>query len=470
MDYDITLVNPYSIEQEKRAHSELDVYPPVGILYLASFLLSRGVRVKVIDGTFQTFDALCDAVKNHSSPVVGVTANLITAKRALRLVKFASDLGLDVIAGGPDPALRPQAYLDTGASAVFLGEGEEALLEYLQRRAAGEGAESKDTKDIAGIQYANGPPARPGVFIEDLDQLPAPDFSLIDIEAYLRFGRENGNVSSLPILSARGCPFKCTWCAKPIFGSNYRMRGSDSFVDEFEKTVTTFRPDQIRILDDVFTLNKKRTVAICREIIRRKIKVQFECLARIDSLDRERLTLLKEAGCVRIWCGIESGSQFILDKMKKGIRVEQSREIAHMIHECGIELASYIMLGYPGETAKHVLETISLLDEIRPDKLSVSIAYPLPGTEFYEDVRDRITTAGPWNYTNEYPIAYKREYVDIYYKLARLLLYQHWKRRKRREDGRLFSKGLSYLAEKSLDSGFALVCRISRWRMPQETT
>jgi len=466
MDYDITLVNPYSIEQEKRASSELDVYPPLGILYLASFLTSRGLLVKVIDGTFQTFDAILDDVKKTSSPVVGVTANLITAKRAIRLVKFAADLGRDVVAGGPDPALRPRAYLDAGADAVFISEGEEALLEYLQKRS---GSKGPDTRNVAGIQFLDGPPAQPRSFIKDLEQLPIPEFGFVDIEAYLKFGSEHRGVSSLPILSARGCPFKCTWCAKPIFGSSYRMRSSDSFVDELEKIATTYRPDQIRILDDVFTLNKERTEEIARKIIRRKIKVQFECLARIDCLDADRLALLREAGCVRIWCGIESGSQFVLDRMKKGIRVEQSREIARLIHENGIELASYIMLGYPGETARHVLETISLIDEIRPDKLSVSIAYPLPGTEFYEDVHDRITTAGPWSYTNEYPIAYKREYVDIYYKLARKLLYQHWRRRLNRENNPWFRKGLSFLSEKSLDSGFSLVCRISKWRMPQET-
>jgi radical SAM superfamily enzyme YgiQ (UPF0313 family) len=442
------------------------VYPPLGLLYLASFLTSRGFRVKVIDGTFQDFETILETLPSYSSSIIGVTANLITANRALQLVRYASDHGMSVIAGGPDPALRPDVYFEAGADAVFPGEGEEALLDYIRQKSQSSGT---DPQSIPGVRLSAHRNTEPRPFIDDIDQLPFPDLTLIDIPAYLEFGRKYRNRSSLSILSARGCPFKCTWCAKPIFGNSYRMRSSDSFVEELESIVSTYKPDRIRILDDVFTLNRKRTVLIVQEIIRRKIPVEFECLARIDCLDEELLTLLKKAGCVRIWCGIESGSQFILDRMKKGVKVEQSRQVAHMIHDAGIELACYVMLGYPGERAEHVAETISLLDDIRPDRLSVSIAYPLPGTEFYDDVRDRIATAAPWSYTNEYPIAYKREYIDIYYKLARSLLYQHWRRRNSSARGRWLGKGLSFLAEKSLDTGFALVCRISRWKMPQET-
>ncbi len=467
MTADILLVNPYSVEQEKRSYAELDVYPPLGILTLASTLEEKGVRARVIDATFDDFERVRKAVRDDPAPVVGVTANLITADRALTLVKDTVARGKRAIAGGPDPVLRPEAYFEAGADAVVTGEGEEALADYLGTPAESPGPASPV---IPGVFFADGRPSPQRPFIRDLDRLPVPDLERVDIEAYLDFGRTHRGCSSLSIMSARGCPFQCSWCAKPVFGSTYRTRSARGFTDELEELVNRYRPDQVRILDDVFTLDRNRTAAICGEIIRRDMPVRFECLSRVDCLDRELLGLVARAGCTRIWCGIESGSQAVLDTMLKGIKVQQSRDTARLIHEAGIELACFVMLGYPGETAADIRETVSLLDEIRPDKISVSIAHPLPGTHFYEEVRDRIETPSPWKYTNEYPTAYRREYIDIYYKLARWLVYRHWRRTGGGGDASWVRRAVSFAGEQCLRSGLELSRRISRWRMPQETT
>ncbi len=425
---DILLVNPYSVEQEKASPSSMDVFPPLGILYLASYLKTNGYRVSTLDGAFLTLSDIKGRLKEAKTGIIGISANLITRARSLELIKRSAASGRIVIAGGPDPSIAPEPYFNAGARFVVKGEGEETLLQILQAFESG-GIDS--CRGIPGLLLSNGGAGE--VFEErelmrGIENLPFPDFSLVDVERYMEFNARYRGYSILPILSARGCPYKCSWCAKPIFGDSYRLRGTEEFIDEMSLLQSQYQPDYFRILDDVFTTNKDYIAELARKIDQRGLHVKFECLTRTDCLDSEVVRNLKKMGCTRVWCGIESGSQRILDAMNKGTSVEQSRQAARLIHDQEIQLACFVMIGYPGETRREVLMTAELVERIEPDKLSVSIAYPLPGTAFYNEVKGRITDGEAWRYTNEYRISYRRKYPEIYYRYARKLLLLNWKR------------------------------------------
>lgn len=424
---DIVFVNPYFLGQEKTAWRDLDVYPPMGIMYLASTLKQAGFKVRVIDGTFTSLERVFDAIQTCSTRFIGISANIITRNRAIAVLEYACDLGIPVLVGGPDPSTVPELYLESGAEAVFMGEGETAIIDYLTPRLS-QGQPILSSIDGVRTKADSGPDTRQPL-IADLSTLPKPDYSIIDIDQYLTFSRRHKGFSMMPVLSARGCPFPCSWCAKPVFGANYRAREPVEFVDEIDSIVTLHAPDRFRILDDVFTLDRERTLAICTEIQRRKLSVQFECLSRIDCLDPGMLQALKAAGCYRIWCGVESGSEKVLKAMHKNVTQKQIREAARMVHAVDIELACFLLTGYPGESWDDVVATLQLIDDIQPDDVSVSIAYPIPGTAFYEQVEHLVERDVGWKHSSQYCPVYKRQYPDLYYKLVRNLILRKWDRK-----------------------------------------
>ncbi len=423
---DIVLVSPYAVAQETRAPKDADdIYPQLGLLCLSAYLKRHKKTVQILDGTFGS-QSQPEILKTQSPALVGITANLITRTRALQTIRVAAQAGSTVIAGGPDPVLAPEQYLAAGAAAVVKGEGEQSLLElieYFQRHSTLQGV------CLPGVITASCPNPSEREFIRVLDELPLPDYEAVDIRSYLAYGKKHKGYSILPVMSARGCPHHCTWCSKPVFGNSFRPRSAGHFVDELEKLMCDYAPDRVRVLDDVFPMNKTRIEQMAIEMEKRHLRIPFECLARTDSLDVERLRALKRMGCYRIWCGVESGSQKVLNAMRKGTQVEQARRAARLIHEADIELACFVMVGYPGETPKDVLATLKLIDEIRPERISVSVATPLRGTEFYEQVKHRIKNDAAWQRTSDYKIDYIREYPPMYYRFARQLVLKYWQYR-----------------------------------------
>jgi len=432
---DIMLVNPLFLHEDPTEHRLMTPYFPLGLLYLAATARQAGYAVSIFDAMFRTgSEDFVAALERERPKVVGISVLATVRASALRLAEAAHHYGAIVIVGGADPTGRPESYVlheangERPVDLAVIGEGEATLLEVLPILLGGDrGA----LREVAGLAYVNeaGEAVRtpPRAHCRQLDTLPLPARDLIDIEAYRRAWVGRHGYFSLSIIASRGCPYGCKWCQKSVFGRSFRPRSPKSVADEMALLKAQYHPDQLRVVDDVTGIDRRWVRAWRDAILAREAAIPFECLSRVDLLDEEMVRLLKEAGCVRIALGAESGSQKVLDAMNKGTKVEQIRQAAELCRRYGIETYFYIMLGYPGEEWADIRTTVRLLRDTRPTQFSSTIAYPLPGTEFYEEIRHRLLDAPDWDYTAENRLLFQRDYSTRFYRWVQRWLYQEWR-------------------------------------------
>jgi radical SAM superfamily enzyme YgiQ (UPF0313 family) len=222
------------------------------------------------------------------------------------------------------------------------------------------------------------------------DAHPWPDRGAVDLTPYFESWRRAHGETSLNLVTARGCPYSCSWCSRQVFGKSHRQRSPGNVVDEMLALKSAYRPDKLWISDDVLTMKRRWVLDFVAEVKRRDAAIPFEGVTRVNLLDEELIDALRSIGCFRLWYGAESGVQRIVDRMQKGYRVEQIVRATRMAQAAGIAVGYFIMLGYPTETRDDVLGTIAFLDEARPDLFGVSVAFPLEGTRFYEEVQDEL--------------------------------------------------------------------------------
>jgi anaerobic magnesium-protoporphyrin IX monomethyl ester cyclase len=236
----------------------------------------------------------------------------------------------------------------------------------------------------------------------------------------------------MSLMASRGCPFDCAWCQKIVFGRSYRPRAPERVADEMRTIKECYRPDQLRIVDDVLGIDRRWVRSWRDAVLERNAVIPFECLSRVDLLDAELVGLLQEVGCKRVALGTESGSQRVLDAMCKGTTVEQIRRAAEICREAGIETYFYMMVGYPGEEWVDLQRSVRLLRETRPDAFSTTIAYPLPGTAFYEQVQHRLPAGqgawADWDYTAENKLLYQTGRYDTrFYRRVIRWFHSEWR-------------------------------------------
>lgn len=394
---DLLLSHGFFLALDPSEQRVMRPYPPLGLLYLSSHLKARGVDVGVFDSTFATPRAFEHHLASVRPRAVGLYANLLTRSRVLDLIQLAKEHGAFVILGGPDPSNYPEEYLAHGADVVVIGEGELTLDDLLGRVL--ESGSTRDFGNVAGIVYLEGEtvmrtPARS--LIDDLDGQPFPDREAIDIPAYVNVWRQHHGQGSVSLITARGCPYECTWCSHSVFGYTHRRRSPANVADELALVVDRYRPDIVWYADDVFTIHQHWLTRYRTELERRSLRVPFETITREDRLNVNIVETLAAMGCFRIWIGSESGSQRVLDSMRRRTNVERVRAVVHLLQQHGIQAGLFIMLGYDGEELTDLEATVEHLKRTGADQVLTTVAYPIKGTPFYQKVEKRLVATKAW--------------------------------------------------------------------------
>lgn len=416
---DILLTHGYFLIEDPAEKRIMKPYPPLGIMYLSSYLKSKGFAVQIFDSTFRSKKDFYEFVDARRPPVVGIYCNLMTKLNVLEMIRYCRSKGSMVIVGGPEPRYYASEFVEHGVDVVVHGEGEltlEELLPHLQARGP------TSMRHIPGITYreSDGSIIETGErpMIKDLDTLPSPDRDAVDIEEYIKVWRTHHGMGSVSLICARGCPYSCRWCSRAVFGESHRRRSANSVVDEIEFLLGRYNPDMLWFADDVFTIHHKWFFDFYTEMKRRGLRIPFECISRADRLNEEVLRCMADLGCFRVWYGSESGSQRILDAMERGVKVEQIRNVTKLARIFGIRSGLFVMLGYPGEEITDIEETIEHLKVTGADEFLTTLAYPIRGTPFYEDVESRIVERAPWHRRTERMLSVKDRYSDAFYWFA----------------------------------------------------
>jgi radical SAM superfamily enzyme YgiQ (UPF0313 family) len=362
-------------------------FAPLGPLYVAAALEAAGHEVRFFDATFERdLSGFPRALEDWRPQIAGIYSTFLSKPGALRMGDAARRRGVFAVAGGPEPCVHPEQYLDGHFDAVVAGEGEATAVELA---AALEGRAGLD-RTPGLILPKGGRAVATGrrELARDLDSLHFPLRRLIDMERYRRAWRARHGFFALNIMASRGCPFGCEFCSRPVFGRSHRTRSVDNVMAEIDQVVQKHRPERVRFSDDILPLDRRWTRSLCAAIQRSGLDVGFECLARTDLMDRELLNEMGRAGFRRLYYGVESGSQRVLDAMGKGTRVGDIRRIARLTREAGMEQHWFIMLGYPGESQSDVEKTLALMAEAEPDEFSTTVASPIKGTALYARTRE----------------------------------------------------------------------------------
>ncbi len=458
---DLLLSHGYFLGEDAAERRVMKPYPPLGLLYVAAHLRARGFSVGVFDSTFRSPGEFGAALARERPCVVGLYCNLMTKAFVLRLIALCRAHGALVVLGGPEPPHEAEVWLEHGADAVAVGEGEATLHELLPLALKAPGA--RDWGGVAGLVYRDerGLLRRTGprALIQDLDAQPWPARDLIDVRLYLDAWRARHGHGSLSLLTARGCPYTCRWCSRSVFGESHRRRSPAGVADELAHLREAHAPDQVWYVDDVFTIHKGWTLRYAAELKRRGLRLPFECISRAERIDDDVADALRDMGCRRLWIGSESGSQRILDAMDRRVTVEQVQHATRLLKRRGIEVGMFIMLGYEGEEQQDLEATLAHLKASAPDVFLSTVAYPIKGTPYHEQLAPRLHAPGAWERRSDRDLVVRGRRTPLYYRFARAWMHAEVARDRHRQKGRLLRAARSAAVAGASRLGMALTER-----------
>ena len=422
---DLLLTHAYFLVDDPHEQELCRPFAPLGIQYLVAWLRRAGFpAVDWFDCTFRDGPQdLFRHVADADPRVVGLYGHTVTRPVARGIVARLREEGRRVVAGGPDPAQYIDEYLDMGVEVLVLGEGEQTLTELMEHLSGNGWRWRWETLDrIPGLAFRD-PTGRlvqtpPRALIRPLERIPWPHRDRRDLAAYLETWRVRHGETALSMITSRGCPFHCSWCSKQVYGDSYRRRDVDDVIDEMAWLKETFAPDQIWFADDLFTINRRWVHRFCQRVVQRGLQTPFYLIGRPGSLDPAMCDALRRAGCYRMYLSAESGAQHVLDAMHKDGSVEQIDHGARLLRAHGIQVGVFVMLGYPGETAADVSATMAMLHRVQPEVTLLSVAHPMKGTAFYDQVSDRIERPPGWERANGGRLAFRMDLPRRYYEYA----------------------------------------------------
>ncbi len=402
-------------------------YAPLGTLYAAALMRENGYNVSLFDPMFvnDPDDVIASIEKTKPDFFVVyddgfnyLTKMCLTNMReaAYRMIKLAKERGCIVIVSSSDSTDHYDSYLDVGADFILIGEAEATLLELCNAIKNNE----RDFSAIDGLAFKNNgeiTKTKRRSVLRELDNLPFPAWDIIDIEPYRNLWLKSVGYFSMNMGTTRGCPFKCNWCAKPIYGNRYNSRSPQNVVKELLLLKQQYHFDHIWFCDDIFGLKPGWVNEFADLVQKEELNFRFKIQSRVDLLLQEdNIKALARAGCDNVWMGAESGSQKVLDAMDKGITIDQIAEATRLLKKNSIKPSFFIQFGYPGETKEDIDKTMAMINSLLPYSIGISVSYPLPGTVFYERVKNELNKKANWTDSDELKLMFKNTYQPAFYK------------------------------------------------------
>lgn len=422
----ILLGQSYFLRFDPKLYAAMRPYPPLGTLYAAGFLRAQGHAVAVFDAMLAASEQEWAHALDRERPRFAVLYEdsfnylskmcLLRMRRAaFEMIRLARERGCTVIVSSSDATDHLDEYLSHGADYALMGEGELTLHELISALAQGAPVQS-----IRGLGYRDATGTRrtpPRDVVRDLDRLPFPAWDLVDVERYRRLWKRRHGYFSMNIVTTRGCPYQCNWCAKPIYGRRYNSRSPENVVAEMRLLQETYRPDHLEFADDIFGLKPGWIERFADCVIEQGVRIPYKCLLRADLVGDTLVAALARSGCGMVWMGAESGSQKILDAMEKGTRVAQIYAAAERLHRAGIRVGFFLQYGYRGEDRSDIAQTLQMVRDCQPDDIGISVSYPLPGTKFYERVKAELGAKQNWVDSDDLALLYRGAYSPEFYRV-----------------------------------------------------
>ena len=434
----ILVCHSYYLRLDHKQVLRAKPYPPLATLQVVAMLRKAGHRVSFFDAMLadgiDKYDCLLQAERPQLVLFYEDNFNFLSKmclgamrRAACTMMASARRAGARVIAAGPDVTDAPEPYLNAGADLALIGEGLSSLFEVLPRLDASPDADNAElVRGMGGIVRLSGGKAltqsgpRTMPIAADVGMAA---WDLVDMDRYRAMWVKAHGYFSLNLAASRGCPFRCAWCAKPIWGNQYLQRDAAEVAGEMGHLKRSFNPDHIWFADDIFGFRVDWVAEFASSVRAADAQIPFTIQTRADLISERMAEALRDAGCREAWIGAESGSQRVLDAMNKGTTVGEIRIARDRLKAVGVRVGFFIQLGYMDEQLTDILATRELLDAARPDEIGVSVSYPLPGTKFYDLVKAQLRGKTHWQESDDLEMMFQGTYTSDFYRAVRNLMH-----------------------------------------------
>jgi anaerobic magnesium-protoporphyrin IX monomethyl ester cyclase len=437
---DILFSHSYYYKLDSKQWENKTPYPPLGTLYAASKMRSAGYSVGLFDTNLKDNPFGIEEMIDKENPKYLViyddgfnylTKMCLTNMReaAFKMIGLAKERNCTVIVCSSDSTDHFDLYLNAGADFIIKGEAELTLEELISSLEDG-----KEFKQLLGIVFREDDQTkinskRP--VLQDLDLLGQPAWDLVDIDSYRSVWKEGGRKLSLNIATTRGCPYKCNWCAKPIYGNRYNAHSPQFIVDQIKLLQSKFGVSDFWMCDDIFGLKPKWVQEFNKLLKQEGLSISYQIQSRVDLLLKDdTIDALVQSGLKEVWVGAESGSQKILDAMDKGTDVDQIYEATKLLKSKGVRVCFFLQFGYIGEKWEDIQKTIGMVLELIPDNIGISVSYPLPGTKFFEMVKSQLDEKANWTDSDDLDLMFENTFGPKFYKTLHRYVHNRYRIKK----------------------------------------
>lgn len=434
----ILFSHSYYYKLDPKQWKNKNPFPPLGTLYAASLLRKNGFDVSLFDTNLLDSPKSIQTVLHKTKPKYLViyddgfnylTKMCLTNMReaCFEMIKYGKNHDCTVIVCSSDSTDHYAEYMGKGADFILQGEGEITLLELLKSL---DNQQNIDSLEGIVLQKKGNLQVNKKRNVQQiLDGFPMPAWDLVDIESYRSIWKQSGKEFTLNIATTRGCPYKCNWCAKPIYGNRYNAHSPEYIVEEIAFLKKTFGVARFWMCDDIFGLKPNWVQEFNAKLKEQNLKISYYIQSRVDLLLKEdTIDCLAESGLEEVWVGAESASQKILDAMDKGTTVEQIYKATEILKSKKIKVAFFLQFGYLDENQEDIAKTIAMVKELMPDNIGISVSYPLPGTKFYDKVKDDLKLKSNWTDSDDFEMLFHGTYKSNYYRKLQRFVHKEFRK------------------------------------------